>query len=259
MKLKMAILAASIMTTSVAFAQVDQEAFNALVGNQGETGSADVKDDSVTVEDIDIPNVFKDIDSQQVRIKELEKMITIATLEKQYAELTGQAPDGSSASFGNEQSDSEGEAAGLRKEIMQLRKQVSFIRNRMENDSDNPAQENTEAHIFREADSWKVKGISIYGDDRAAVVTTVMGEHFVVHPGEKVGDAQIISITPDAVKAKEAGKVVEIPLASSGYSNSGERLRGGENIMGNSFPEETAGRSIDAGNQYPAGKDSTSW
>lgn len=217
MKFRVGIITVAIMATSPVSAQVDQDVFNSLVSeSQSQTGEEESSKE-VEVESIEIPRVFKDMDNQQARINQLQKMITIAELESKYSDLTGLSADDSQSPVNGADDD---QVKELHREINGLKQKFAAIAAQEQDVRGSNLGGNAERknNLFRESETWRVKGISIYGDEKTAVIDNIMGADFVIRQGDKVGDVRILSIGPGAVKAKEAGKVIELPLAGSGYT-----------------------------------------
>lgn len=243
MKSRVGIMTVALMATSSVSAQVDEDAFQALVSESSTQTAEEKSSKGVEVESIEIPRVFRDMDNQQARINQLQKLITIAELENKYSELTGMAPDGSQSPANGVDDD---QAKDLHREINRLKQKFAVIDAQKKGVSGSNAGGKAERkkNIFRESETWRVKGISIYGDEKTAVIANVTGSDFVIRQGENVGDVRILSINPGAVRAKEAGKVIEIPLAGSGYTEQNSMSASvsypSEPMSGGAYPEENS-------------------
>lgn len=253
-KLKLGVLLSVLMTSSGVFAEMSDDEFQSLINDRGGKGSEVGSSQEVQVESIEVPEIFREIDNHQLRVNRLEKMIAIAKLEKEYAEMTGSAPSGAVTPVGSSgTAHADMDSMIMRDEIESLKQQIAGMSEEKGNDSGNEA-----LPVLRKSEAWSVKGISIYGDKHSAVISRMLGSDFVIRQGDVVDGVTIVSINPDEVRVKEAGKVMEIPLSGTSYSSTRGEGMAMERLEDNVGVGPNNSRATNKSASYPEVLDSTS-
>lgn len=229
-QVKIGVLAAAIMLSSSVKAEPSPEEFQAMLDAQKSQGASEQVEKGenkkeVSVDDIDVPALFEEIDNHQARILRLNQMVEIAELEQEYLDMTGHAPpDAVTLRSGGDSADASDELVSvLRGEINNLKQKIDGMVIRMnEEPSLSPRMKQLDRirnmqEEFSRADTWEVKGISVYGDKRSAVISSASSNDFMVHQGQEVGGVKVVSINSGMVKVREDGETTEIPLAGTGY------------------------------------------
>lgn len=234
LRMGMSVFAAALMASSLAHSQMTEEEFQALLESQGSSASSQEESgqngaqEELVIESLAIPDLYLDIDNHQARIRRLEQMLAIAELEQQYLSLTGTVPDGAvtlNGAGGGAASVPASQAteieSAFRDEIANLKRQIDALANAMSN-QETASREMLRAEMETRpkpmmSDFWKVNGISIFGDTKTAVITARQGNSFSVRQGDTVGDVRVISIDPSAVRIRERGETVDLPLAGESY------------------------------------------
>jgi len=201
-----------------AHAQVSEEELAALLNESREASSTEQQspDNDIVIEEINSNDLFAELDQQQVVLRQLRRQIEIEEARKQLRELTGDAnPNNSSAT---------------EDEIRELRREVLFLRNSLENLVNNRQVERDNMEINRinasQPINWVAESLTITGQQRSAIIRTDTGQVFMAHEGDTLGDFRIAKIHPDHVLVLRDGQQHRVPRQAIDYqpsSANGER------------------------------------
>jgi hypothetical protein len=200
--------------TSQLYAQVSDEEFDKIINdnnanniNEGEIGVSNTNEgNGYNIQQIDSNDLFREIDEQQIIIRNLNQQIEIEKAKKQLRDLTS---DVSSQSF-----DSTVDVSQLRQEILFLRSALEELRS--ENEV-NMQEQQLQTMSKPQSIDWVAESISIAGDRRSAVIRTGRNQVFRVNESDKVGNVRIVKVEHDQIKVHRDGMFYIVPRQSIDY------------------------------------------